>query len=163
MSDISYFEAWSMWLDGKSALGNDLAGMPMIWWGRFGKIGAFVGGMTVVLDVIGPERIREFGVRIRHADPFGEQPYLFPAGQIIAALGAVAFIVAVLTGGGSMDLRTWLVIMVCWASALTLVFRLDRIAKLVASVLENPLPERIIRWVAVLLLVVGFHFDLLAS
>jgi hypothetical protein len=34
----------------------------MIWWGRAGKIAAFLGGLTVVLDVIGPDRIREFGM-----------------------------------------------------------------------------------------------------
>jgi hypothetical protein len=44
MADISYFDAWRLWLEGRSTLGNNLFGVPMIWLGRAGKIAAFIGG-----------------------------------------------------------------------------------------------------------------------
>jgi hypothetical protein len=58
MADISYFDAWRLWLEGRSTLGNNLFGVPMIWLGRAGKIAAFIGRTAVILDIVGPERIR---------------------------------------------------------------------------------------------------------
>ena len=37
----------------------------MLAWGRLGKVFEFVAGLTVVLDLIGPDRLRTFGGRLR--------------------------------------------------------------------------------------------------
>ncbi|MEV0387048.1 hypothetical protein [Nonomuraea sp. NPDC050643] len=165
MADISYLEAWRMWFDGKSTVGNNLLGVPMLWWGRTGKIGAFLGGMTVVLDVIGPERIRQFGERVRRVDPWADLPekWLRVPSMIIWLIGAVPFGISAYVGGGSVEWTIGVPMLVCYVAIAFAVVNPDALAKLAAMMLENPVSERILRWIAVVLLIVGFHFDLLAS
>ncbi|MGP4099051.1 hypothetical protein [Nonomuraea sp. KM90] len=64
MANVSYFEAWGMWFDGRSTLGNDLLGLSMIWWGRFGKILSFVAGAAVIVDLLGPSRLSRYSDRL---------------------------------------------------------------------------------------------------
>ncbi|MFF4625737.1 hypothetical protein [Nonomuraea jabiensis] len=46
--DIGYLGALQMWFLGNRALQDStMYGLGMLWWGRFGKIAAFLGGMTV--------------------------------------------------------------------------------------------------------------------
>lgn len=56
-------ELVNLWLSGQSVAGLDLWGLPVVWWARFGKLAQFTAGLTVVLDLIGPERLRAFGDR----------------------------------------------------------------------------------------------------
>ncbi|MEV1004731.1 hypothetical protein [Nonomuraea sp. NPDC050202] len=178
MADISYFEAWGMWLDGKSTLGNDLFGIPMIWMGRSGKIVAFAGGLTVILDLAGPDRLAAAAVRIKSAIqtlwgllfgylPMGilvlvavllnawvDEPLLarvpdIPVvGAILELAGGALFVACVIA---AMMGGTWLVLAVVSALA-------ERAPQLFAD------PRTIFLRVAALLAVfVGFHFDLLAS
>jgi len=37
--------------------------MRILWWGRLGKALEFTAGLVVVLDLIGPDRLRAFGLR----------------------------------------------------------------------------------------------------
>ncbi|MEO3861354.1 hypothetical protein ABGB08_41250 [Acrocarpospora sp. B8E8] len=36
----------------------------MLWWGRIGKLAQFIGALTVVLDLIGPDRLRAWGLTL---------------------------------------------------------------------------------------------------
>lgn len=52
-----WLDAWMAWWGGKTLIGTTLWGIPILWWGRIGKLMQFLGGLTVVLDLIGPERL----------------------------------------------------------------------------------------------------------
>lgn len=87
-----------MWAQGKALTGMSLWGIPVIWWGRAGKVSAFLGGLTVVLDVIGPDRIREFGMRLKGAPTERYKEHIAYAIAIPAALFAVLRLLGVLEG-----------------------------------------------------------------
>ncbi|WP_104482398.1 hypothetical protein V5P93_005643 [Actinokineospora auranticolor] len=56
---------WSRWLTGEQLGGERLWGWPLLAWGRTGKALQFVAGLTVVLDLVGPDRLRAFGAELR--------------------------------------------------------------------------------------------------
>lgn len=60
-----YFAAWSLWTEG--LLGPDyvLWGVTVLWWSRIGKIISGISALTIILEIIGPERLRLFGKRLR--------------------------------------------------------------------------------------------------
>ncbi|MEU7859251.1 hypothetical protein [Nonomuraea sp. NPDC049141] len=58
------WELWTRWLDGQQLTGATLWGQPLYIWGRLGKALQFLAGLTVVLDLIGPEPLRAFGRRM---------------------------------------------------------------------------------------------------
>lgn len=53
----------SSWATGKQTSAIALWGLPMLWWGRIGKIMQFFAGCIVVLDLVGPDRLRAAGTR----------------------------------------------------------------------------------------------------
>lgn len=57
MNNVTYFEAWKMWLSGESVSQFYLFGLSILWWGRFGKIVGLVAGLIVISEIIGPERL----------------------------------------------------------------------------------------------------------
>jgi hypothetical protein len=63
--DISLIEAWRLWWSGDSIVNFHLFGIPILWLGRAGKFLEFIGAATVVADIIGPERLRAFGAKLR--------------------------------------------------------------------------------------------------
>ncbi len=59
---------WWQWLHPTpDRLVPELWGFPLLWWGRIGKCLQFVGGATLILDLIGPDNLRTFG---RHIGQF---------------------------------------------------------------------------------------------
>lgn len=54
---------WSAWWSGRQTTTVPLCGLPMLWWGRVGKLLQFVAGLAVVLDLVEPERLRAVGTR----------------------------------------------------------------------------------------------------
>ncbi len=58
------FELWQDWLRGAIGSGAELWGLDLIWWGRIGKLLQFAGGVTILSEIIGPQRLREFGGRL---------------------------------------------------------------------------------------------------
>jgi putative FmdB family regulatory protein len=48
---------WENWLDGKVTPSAKLSRWPIMYWGRLGKILEFIGGLTVILDLAGEERV----------------------------------------------------------------------------------------------------------
>ncbi|MER7501711.1 hypothetical protein AB0L05_34120 [Nonomuraea pusilla] len=151
MADIGYFDAWSMWLDGQSTLGHDLLGLPVIWWGRFGKILSFLSGAAVVVDLVGPEKLSRYGERLAAAMARRPSRGSFVAG---ALTGAASLLVTEPMG-------------VVWPVAMLLGAALGGAAGLltlrVGRTLQDPELPLTVRWVSLGLFLVGFHFDLLAS
>ncbi|MEU7910833.1 hypothetical protein [Microbispora bryophytorum] len=168
MAGIGYIEAWQLWLNGKSTAGYDLFGLPVLWWARAGKISAFLGGMTVVLDLIGPERLRVFGERAAKSEPDNS--------KLLWILTVAAFVVGALV-------FYWIPRLVEWGllsddrrlRELTTVGGVFVAVILIggwysrpvirgfAWLLASPRFEPVLRWLAVAAVIIGFHFDLLAS
>ena len=61
MATIGYLDAWSRWFDGQDITQLRLGFMTVLWWGRVGKIAAFLGGLTFILDLVGERRLRSAG------------------------------------------------------------------------------------------------------
>ncbi|HEX4811304.1 MAG TPA: hypothetical protein VFV66_00930 [Nonomuraea sp.] len=174
MADMGYLDALQRWLSGDPALQDaTLYGMSMLWWGRFGKILAFLGGMTVVLDILGPDRIREYGGRLRAIprSPTNTSPVVAAALTSLATCGAAVLGAAVdmvtVPGRESLALLVLVaagVVAVVWVTlAATRSKLFEGAFNGVAWVLEH---RRTLLWWRVtsfFALVIGFHFDLLAS
>lgn len=67
--EVDIWEAWSHWFAGQPLGDARLWGMPILWWGRIGKLAQFAAGLAVVLDLIGPERLRAWGQQLGAVNP----------------------------------------------------------------------------------------------
>lgn len=172
VADIGYFEAWRMWLDGRSTLGNDMFGLPMLWWGRTGKIAAFVSGMTILLDIAGPERLASFADWLHaliQALWSRALVYSFSVGALVLAFGWVAiwdivWSIDIPVPGLNVLKGVVVVVLLCLAplAVAGAVLLVDKVCAKLPAVFAHPRVVHI-RVVAAVLLIVGFHFDLLAS
>ena len=63
--EITFIEAWKLWLSDNLSADALLWGISIFWWERIGKVMQFLGAITIVADIIGPDRIREFGTSVR--------------------------------------------------------------------------------------------------
>lgn len=61
MNEISYFEAWRHWFNGDNVSSYYLWTFQILWWGRIGKLVSFISAFAVIADILGAERLREFG------------------------------------------------------------------------------------------------------
>ncbi|GAA3913820.1 hypothetical protein [Actinoplanes auranticolor] len=59
-----YFTLWSSWFAGHDMEDMKLLGMSLMWWGRLGKVAQFAGGLAVIIDILGPERVTRAGHRL---------------------------------------------------------------------------------------------------
>lgn len=88
---------WGRWLSGEKVDDARLWGWPMLIWGRTGKLLQFAAGLTVILDLVGPDPLREFGNRLRRqswrelADRL-ELPVMLGGAFYIAAYTAVPIV-----------------------------------------------------------------------
>ncbi len=67
---MSLWDAWREWAAGNDTLDLVLWGLEIRWWGRIGKMLQFAGALTVILDIVGPQRLIAFGASLREAAPF---------------------------------------------------------------------------------------------
>jgi len=155
---ISYFEAWGDWFAGQQVDPQyQLWFLNILWWGRLGKIAAFLGGLTVILDLVGPERLRRWG---RESGTWKES--LQRPTSITLSFG-----VAVATGAAlrSLGVSGWIAIPILVVISFPSVLVVKRIVKFLirglADALNKESPARGIRIFAAILIGVGFHFDLL--
>jgi hypothetical protein len=170
---IGYLDAWADWFSVGQVPGDLWMGpLTIRWWGRVGKIAAFIGGATVVLDLIGPDRLRGLGRRnaeivqesedyfrsVRQRYPKHRVLTIFVIGCAIYLAGI--FIASVLTPGFGNPLAFAPGLMVA-AIGMTAVFRIG--PRVLVWILDRREPAIALRYTAISLLVVGFHFDLLAS
>ncbi|MFC4563291.1 hypothetical protein ACFO4E_15620 [Nocardiopsis mangrovi] len=59
--EITLIEAWDKRWDGKQLTNYSIHGMSVLWAARIGKLLMFLAGTTIVLDRIGPERLKTWG------------------------------------------------------------------------------------------------------
>ncbi|MGR6923105.1 hypothetical protein ACU635_53375 [[Actinomadura] parvosata] len=173
MADIDLLDAWRMWLDGKQIARETWNGWPILYWGRAGKIAAFLGGLTIILDLVGVERLSKVGLQARRLVWRKGQPQLNEALEVLLTVVIIAPVIAVHFAFGVplvnelTDLPTvehWGLLAAVFVGeyfAFGLVFTA---AGFFINWLFNGIaPGFVARLLATLLLVVGFHFDLLAS
>lgn len=128
-----YWTLWSSWWSGESLEARSFLGWSVQSWGRLGKVVAFVGGLTVVADILGEARVREVG---------SEMQKLAERSERARSSGLVRLVTL-----------PWVI----WVSYGEL------LARTVAGTLTHPQSRRIILSVGLVLVAVGFQFDLLAS
>ncbi|MGI5503599.1 hypothetical protein [Lentzea sp. CA-135723] len=61
---VEWWELWTAWWSGRQVGQSQLVGWPVLYWGRLGKVLQFAAGLTVLLDLIGPDPLRAFGKRL---------------------------------------------------------------------------------------------------
>ena len=66
MNEISIIQAWTLWLTDHLSPHMTIWGVSIFWWGRIGKMMQFVGAITIIADIIGPEQIRRFGTSLHN-------------------------------------------------------------------------------------------------
>ncbi|WP_436762859.1 hypothetical protein [Streptosporangium sp. V21-05] len=177
MTSINYFEAWGMWWEGKSTLGHDLFGvMSMVWVGRVGKILSFAGGLTLLLDIIGAERLQRLAPIIKNGGCllalacFGSAFFLAPVVfehmfflvdlvERMPDIPVISFVLFVAAFLVTVGLAMFGPIFLFYAPGLLLMW----VQKQVAWLLAHERNVTIMRIGALVCVVVGFHFDLLAS
>jgi hypothetical protein len=87
------WDLWSNWWSGQQLSGAQLWGWPLVAWGRLGKVLQFLAGLTIVLDLIGPDPLRAFGRRLWVVE-WGKR--FDRSAEIIAAVVVVATLVGYL-------------------------------------------------------------------
>lgn len=60
MREVNLFEAWSLWLSGEQISNYFLFKVKILWWARFGKLLQFVSALTIIIDIVGIDRLRNF-------------------------------------------------------------------------------------------------------
>ncbi|MGR6923104.1 hypothetical protein ACU635_53370 [[Actinomadura] parvosata] len=165
MADLGLLQAWDMWFQNLQVNQHTLYGWSIMALGRAGKVAAFLGGMTVVLDLVGPERLRKFGARYGDWEAFRSRR--LPLVMIVLILGIYTLMFIALARRDPAWFQRHLalpatVLLVLQAVAVTIGF-MPFTVRGIARALEHKRAEKAIRTAGVGLLVVGFHFDLLAS
>lgn len=173
MSSVGYLEAWARWFDGDATLRDaELWGLPMLWWGRIGKFAAFLAGMTLIMDIVGPERLRQFSGRYleRHRSRHGSA-----GSAIVAAAAGVLLVWAIFFPGKLAILGVEIMV---YSSGFTTVTAgialvislallapvlLQGIRRFLIYVFERDTMAQTVRILSVFLFIAGFHFDMLAS
>jgi hypothetical protein len=54
-------KAWELWYQARLPDDAVLWGLTILWWGRVGKLAQFFGAALIVAEIIGPERLRQYG------------------------------------------------------------------------------------------------------
>ena len=166
-ASIGYFEAWADWFTGEQLNPQSrMLGIPILAWGRAGKVAAFIGGATVVLEIIGPDRLKASANLVnklvtRSVTALTVVYLIFFTGAFL--VGTLAHI-----SGADDSFRTAAtvlgVITVFVALPLTMLGITARhVIKLAETDLNRDQPGQGLRILGFLLLIAGFHFDLLAS
>lgn len=55
------------WLDGPYQSTDFAFGLPIFWWSRIAKIIQFISGLIIVVDIIGAEKVKLFGAKLRNS------------------------------------------------------------------------------------------------
>lgn len=178
MNQVSYGQAWHLWMSGQLPGGTELFGFSVFWWGRLGKRLVVVSGLIVVLDLVRESRLRAFGapemplakrvlfMERGRTNPF-QYNFSFAVSNAVVGLAMIAILTHVLTNPG-----TTIVAKVVWIAAtlvgaliawiiVLLATRAVQVA--LARTLAKPRPQSILRWCAFALFLIGSHFDLLSS
>lgn len=149
-----------------------LYGFPMIWVGRVAKVLAFVGGLVVVLDIIGPTRIKALGDRLSSNTPTREKIYqtvgcAFGFLFWISVPGVPIYLIIFDDGPYMSTAKTFLLLFAHVSTVLLLaavVFGAGpKLVTKTGQLLAGPKTLIAIRWTSISLIALGFSFDLLTS
>jgi hypothetical protein len=173
MSRVDYADAWARWFDGDPSLRDaSLWGLRVLWWGRIGKLAAFLAGLTLVLDIIGPERLRQFSERYVQRHRRGAGPGW---SAVVAAVAGLVLGWAILFPGKvsflGMSFEIYTTGFTTVTAGIALVVSLALLAptllhglrRVLIVVFENDALARTVQTTSLALFIVGFHFDMLAS
>jgi hypothetical protein len=152
-------------------------GLRILWWGRIGKVLEFLGGALVIVDLIGPERFRILALRVRvrqrrlaslDASIFRFKIAAYGLSAILAA-GWVYVMVAIVEGwiiGHNPDIFALLVpfaLVIITVAISLLILAADDLLLWFARFLALGRHVNLWKWLSLVLVVIGFHFNLLAS
>jgi hypothetical protein len=204
-------QAWSYWWQG-CHLDEHLRmwGLYMLWWARIGKLLQCVAGLTIIAEIIGPERLRAFGNSLHNRvtldgavahtrsmwrvirgfifwgqfsrDRPQEQSRALTVFVLVAVSllsGAVLGLAnEMIIGDGPLSKYSTLIFLLMFTTGLVMpVFVLIMtvawlglgvivdavLIEPIALALDRPALDRIVKIGALLLLLIGFHFDFLTS
>lgn len=171
--DLTYIEAWQLWFAGTQLSDHSLYGVPIVWWGRGGKLLAFVAGLAVLIDIIGLERIRDHGRRVFTGfdkfiqnDGREQAPRWFYRTFTVYGLLLLAWLFSVIAHfvwGWSYWLIWWWSPLLVPAAFFLVMMAVMVLVAVYSALLTHPALARIASIISLLLFLVGFHFDFLAS
>ena len=214
VDSVGLIEAWQRWFAGEQIADLEFLGWQVLYWGRLGKILGAAGIVILIVDIIGPEKLRESARPLKTIEALGKDVVRGITGRVARSVASEggpvtnedrvigSVVVLVLAGAAAFfiyktifDWRTILIpdeyefsffgdwrsgllrlgLLIVAAGAIPLIgmtllviLALLTIAmtlpiEMVAKALDRPTLERWIRTVTVVIVLIGFHFDLLAS
>lgn len=63
-TELSLLQAWTLWMDGPLPADATYLGLKMFVWARAGKVLQFLGGATILAEIVGTQRLRLFGASL---------------------------------------------------------------------------------------------------
>lgn len=92
MDDIGLLEAWSRWASGplRDSL---LWGLEIWWWGRIGILLSATGIVGLIVDIVGPDKLREIGRNLKDKAHIREQAETVRK-MVLVTAKSVAFVLA---------------------------------------------------------------------
>ncbi|MBA9034338.1 hypothetical protein [Rhizobium leguminosarum] len=64
-NSVWIWEAVWIWLHGSKLDGYCIFGMSTVWIGRIAKIASFLAAMTIIIDIMGEQKVHELGISIK--------------------------------------------------------------------------------------------------
>lgn len=61
MNEVGLIGAWTLWSSGQLESNITLCRTSILWLGRVGKLVQLVAAMAILAEIVGPERLRQFG------------------------------------------------------------------------------------------------------
>ncbi|WP_143086919.1 hypothetical protein [Lentzea flaviverrucosa] len=147
-----------------------MAGISMLWWARTGKLLQFIGGLVVVLDLIGPQRIghitRQTSRKSRMIAAALKPSKMNLAFTLLGiALTVTLYVYATITPlpRSKTDLYLFLALSGAIFIAGFLLRFADKLSRPIIKLLEANSATHQLRWTAFAVICAGFHLDLLTS
>jgi hypothetical protein len=169
MGTIGYFDAWGRWFSGLEVDPQLSMGfLTILWWGRLGKIAAFLGGLTVILDLLGVERLHQIAKGRQKWESRVEAGIGWLAGSVVGLTVAISaesvFRGATAWAGVLAGVAAGIISSIFSRISVGVIRRVTKaLVDRLANTLAKPNPAYGIRIAATAMIVAGFHFDLLAS
>jgi hypothetical protein len=164
--DLTLTDAWALWWSGQQLTDHTLHGAPVLWLGRAGKMLAFLAGCTIVLDIIGSERITSWGSALQQKKVVigltAVGCSLYACSEILSLLGTAPMIEEAWPWVGGFWVGVAFNLGVAAALAVVL-FWVPTFITGFGRLLAWPWFEWWLRRIAVLLFFLGFALDYLAS
>jgi hypothetical protein len=63
--NIDLRKIWDIWTSGESVSNYYLNGVKILWIGRTGKVIGFISALTIIIDIVGVDKAKEFGESAR--------------------------------------------------------------------------------------------------